>query len=217
MKKTLLIILNVLIYQLLTGQTGNNASLAGDPFCEMVKTLWHCDALSFRSQYTEKELFETGTVTTYARVTVKKTGRDLTFLHIVPENDSQELLFCMDSAWLVTHEEKKLSLIGTGTGNLDHYILSHFFPFTLYNIDTAISSVVPFWTVIQQTEDFTVFSLNNINAPKEVSDVRVEFTIRNADLLPHKTYQESVYMKMDRTSLEQVFTEYSLPAPESVL
>lgn len=216
MKKTLLITIYVFIAQLLTGQPGKENDMASDPFCQMVKTIWSYDAISFRTQHTEKNVFEIDTTTTYAKVLVKKKGMDISFLQIVPETGNQELLFCGDSAWVVSHTDKKMVCIGTNIDDLNHNSMSHFFPFTLYNIDTTITRVEPFWRVIQQTKDYTVISVDIIRSSEELSDIRVEFTVGNAELLPYKAFQESVYLKMDKFFQEQLFTGYSFPDPDEV-
>jgi thiol-disulfide isomerase/thioredoxin len=217
MKITLSLILNLLIAQLMIGQTEKAQNFVNDPFCVMVKTIYSLDALSFNSQFREKQVFEHDTVTSFAKVIVKKKGTSVSFLQIIPEDGKQELLYCHDSAWLVDHGKKSLICLGTNIDILTHNHLSQFFPFSIYNIDTTISRVKPFWKIINSTKNYTVVALDVTAASEDVSDIRVEFTISNSDYLPRKTLQESVYMKADKLCQEQVFSGYSFPRPGQVI
>jgi thiol-disulfide isomerase/thioredoxin len=76
--------------------------------------------------------------------------------------------------------------------------------------------VEPFWKIIAQTKEHTVISLDINNSSKDVSDIRVEFTIGSADFLPYKTLQESVYLKADKLFQEQIFSEYSFPEQDQI-
>ena len=211
MKITLLIILNVYFVQLLIGQTEKEQEFVTDPFCRMIKTIYSSDALSFNSQCNIKQVFENDTVTSYAKVMVKKRGTAISFLQIIPEEGDQELLFCHDSAWVVDHLNKDMACIGTNTDHLTYNYLSQFFPFTLFNLDTTISQVKPFWKIVDRSREYTVISIDITDASADLSDIRVEFTIGNSDYLPYKTLQESVYMKADRLLQQQVFSGYSIP------
>jgi thiol-disulfide isomerase/thioredoxin len=91
--------------------------------------------------------------------------------------------------------------------------LAVFFPQTLYGIDTLISYIEPYWKVIKETNNRAVVSFTINDAPKEISDIRAEFTVGSLDFLPYKTYQESVYMKADKIIQEQTFSDYSFPDP----
>jgi thiol-disulfide isomerase/thioredoxin len=216
MKKTLLIILNVFISLLVIGQTEKAQESATDPFCRMIKTIYSLDALSFNAQYIIKQVFETDTVTSYAKVLVKKKGTVISFLQIIPEDGGKELLFCHDSAWVVDHKNNKMNCIGTNTDCLTHNYMSQFFPFTLVNIDTTISKVEPFWKIIEMTKEYTVISLDITNSSKDLSDMRAEFTISNSDFLPYRTLQETVYLKADKLFQEQVFSNYAFPDPDQL-
>jgi len=182
----------------------------------MVKTIWSIDVLSFNSRFSEKQVFEIDTVTSLAKVIVKKKGNYFSFLQIIPETGNKELLFCNDSAWLVDHGSKTLSCLGTDIDCMTHNHLSEFFPFSIYNIDTTISLVEPFWKIIDSKKDFTVISLDITNTSPDLSDIRVEFTMSNSDYLLRKTLQESVYMKADKLFQEVDFSGYSFPLPDQV-
>jgi len=216
MKKILFLILNICFSNLLIGQTDNPTELNADPFCRMIETLYSLDALSFNSQFIQKQVFEYDTVTSYAKVIVKKKGTAISFLRIIPGKSAQELLFCNDSAWVADHLNKRIDCLGTNIDYLAYNSLSQFFPFSLYNLDTTISRVEPFWKIIDLKEDYTVVSLDITNTSPDLSDIRVEFTIGNSDFLPYKSFQESIYMKADKFFQEQVFSEYSIPGPDEV-
>lgn len=216
MKKALLISLGIIISQLLTGQTEYTAGSASDPFCRMIRTIYSLDALAFHSRHNIKQIFETDTITTYAKVIVKKKGTIISYLQIIPEEGNDEMLFCYDSAWVVNHQAKKMSCIGTKTEFLEYNHLSCFFPFSLYEVDTLISRTKPYWKVIDNTSDHMVVSMEITNYSKDVSDIRVEFTIGNTDFLPYGTLQESVYMHADKLFQEQVFSDYTFPDPDEI-
>jgi thiol-disulfide isomerase/thioredoxin len=216
MKKSLLITLGLLISEVLFGQPGKAKKIAADPFCKMIETIYKLDALSFNSQYNMKQVFETDTITAIAKVIVKKNGTAVSFLQIIPENGDKELLFVHDSAWVVDHNETIMSYIGTNTESLTYNSMAQFFPFSLFNLDTAISQVEPFWKVTELTNEYTVISLDITNSSKDLTDIRVEFTIGNSDFLPYKTLQESVYLKADKQFQEQIFSGYSFPVPGQV-
>jgi thiol-disulfide isomerase/thioredoxin len=216
MKNPGLIILNLFIAQLLFAQPIQAQETKTDPFCRMIKTIYSLDALSFNSQHNIKQVFETDTITTYAKVIVKKKGTTISFLQIIPQEGDQELLFFHDSAWVVNHSKKSMFCIGTNIDQLTYNYLSQFFSFTLFNIDTTISQVEPFWKIIAQTKEHTVISIDITNSSKDLSDIRAEFTIGNADFLPYKTLQESVYLKADKLFQEQIFSEYSFPEQDQI-
>jgi thiol-disulfide isomerase/thioredoxin len=213
MKKSVLLILYVFISNLMAGQAVDPGKSNMDPFCRMVKTLYSMDLLSFNSKLIEKQVFERDTITSYAKVIVGKEGIKISFLRIMPRDEDYELLFCNDSAWLADHINKRIECIGTDLESLDHNHYSNFFPFSLYNLDTTISKVEPFWKVIRSNNDYTVISLEITNKSPDLSDTRVEFTIGNSDFLPYGSLQESVYMKADKFFQEQVFSDYSIPSP----
>jgi hypothetical protein len=169
MKKTLFIILNVFIAQLLICQRNMAQESVTDPFCRMIKTIYSLDALIFRSQNKMKQVFETDTITSNAIVIVKKKGTTISFLQIIPEEGNQELLFCNDSAWEIDHKNKKMNCIGTNTEDLTYNSMSKFFSFTLFNVDTLISRMKPFWRIIEQTKEQTVISLDIANSSKDLS------------------------------------------------
>lgn len=216
MKITLLIILNVFISQLLIGQTEKARESANDPFCKMINTIHSLDALSFNSQYKIKQVFETDTITAYAKVILKKTGTAISFLQIIPETGEKELLFCHDSAWVVDHQKKIMNCIGTHPDQMTYNYISQFFPFSLFSIDTAISRMEPFWKIIEEIREYTVVSLEIASSSKDLTDIKVEFAIGNSDFLPYRTLQESVYMKADKLFQEQVFSGYTFLEPDQV-
>jgi thiol-disulfide isomerase/thioredoxin len=216
MKKSFLIILSLFLAQMMNGQTEIPKNNAADPFCRMIKTIYSRDALGFNSQFIEKQVFEIDTVTLYGKVIIKKEGTKISFLRIIPDEGDKELIFCNDSAWLVDHINKKIEYMGTDLESLAHNYYSNFFPFSLYNIDTTISRVDPFWKIIDAKKDFTVISLDITNTSPDLSDIRVEFTIGNSDFLPYRSLQESVYMKADKFFQEQVFSHYSTPGADEL-
>ncbi len=216
MKINIIILLDLLIIQPALSQTGAAYDDKSDPFCKMIRAVYAQDALSFHSQLKIKQLFETDTVSSNARVTVIKKGTDISFLRIIPDDGDKELLFCHDSAWLVDHLNREIDCFGTTTGDLAHNYMSQFFPFTLFNLDTVISQVNPFWKVISRSKEFTVISLNMAGSSKDISDARVEFSCYNASSLPYRTLQESVYMKADKLYQEQIFSGYTYPCPNRI-
>jgi thiol-disulfide isomerase/thioredoxin len=216
MKKSLLIILYAFLAQLMMGQTGLLKDNSADSFCRMVKANYSLDALSFNSQFSEKQVFENDTVTTFAQVILKKKGTTISFLQIIPEAGNKELLFFNDSAWLADHSKKTILFLGTGSDALTHNHLSEFFPFSIYNIDTTICLVEPYWKTIEETQEYTVISLDISDAPEELSDFKVEFTIGNSDFLLHKFLKEAVYMKADKFVQEVNFSRYSFPDANEV-
>lgn len=216
MKKFLLIILNLFLVQLMIGQTEKSQRSVNDPLCRMVKTLYSLDALSFNSQFNEKQVFENDTVTTFAKVIVKKKGTAVSFLQIIPEACMQELLFCNDSAWLADHSKKTIVCLGTEIDALTYNHLSEFFPFSIYTLDSTICLAEPFWKIINSTKNHTVISLDLSAASKDVTGIRVELTIDNSDFLLQKMLRESVYMKADKIFQEQVLSGYSILRPGQV-
>jgi thiol-disulfide isomerase/thioredoxin len=216
MKFNVIIILNLLFIQQNLGQTGPGYDNKSDPFCRMVQTVYSQDALSFNSRFRIKQLFEKDTVSSEARVTVIKKGTDISFLRIIPDKGNKELLFYHDSAWFVDHLNHEMDCLGTNTDDLTHNSMSQFFPFMLYNLDTMISHVKPFWKVVAQTEEFTAISLDIAGPSKDVSDIKIEFSWYNSSLLPYSTLQESVYMKADKLFQEQIFSGYEYPCPERI-
>jgi thiol-disulfide isomerase/thioredoxin len=216
MKKTLLILLIIVISQVSTGQTENSGESVTDPFCRMIRTVYSLDAVAFNSRNSMKQVFENDTIITYARVLVKKKGTAISFLQIIPEDEDDEMLFLNDSAWIVNHLTKKMSCIGTETEYLTYNYLSRFFPFSLYEVDTLISRTKPYWKVIDQTKEHVVVLMEINDSSEDVSDIRVEFTIGNSDFLPYGTLQESVYLKADKLFQEQVFSDYTFPDPDEI-
>jgi thiol-disulfide isomerase/thioredoxin len=216
MKKSLLIILNLFLVHMLIGQKEIVKVNPADPFCKMIKTIYSRDALSFNAQLKEKQVFENDTVTSYAKVIVKKKGKPISFLQIIPEEGIKELLFFNDSAWITDHKAKTITSLGTGIDQLTHNYMSEFFPFSIYNIDTAICLVQPFWKITDSTTEYTVISVDITNAAEELSDIRVEYSIGNTDFLPLKTLQEILYMKADKLFQEVQFSGYSFPDPDQV-
>jgi thiol-disulfide isomerase/thioredoxin len=212
MKIQLLIILNLFLLRSMTGQPFREQA-DPDPFCLMVQKIYSLDAVSFRSQFNMKQVFENDTVTTFARVTVKKTGTDISFLEIVPEKENRELLLYNDSAWMVYHDGKKMICLGPTIEYAINSDLAVFFSYTLFSVDTLISHIEPYWKVLKKTKDYTVVSLNVENSSGDLSEIKAEFTIRNVDYLPYSTLQESVYLKADKIFQEQIFTDYVQATP----
>jgi thiol-disulfide isomerase/thioredoxin len=216
MKKPILIIVHAIFLQIVFGQTANAQKNSSDPFCQMIKTIHSLDAISFNSQLNEKQVFENDTVTSYAKIIVKKKGKPISFLQIIPETGIKELLFFNDSAWITDHNAKTVTFLGKGIDQLTYNYMSEFFPFSIYNIDTAICLVQPFWKIIDSTPEYTVISVDITNAAEELSDIRVEYSIGNTDFLPRKTFQEILYMKADKLFQEVNFSGYSFPDPDQV-
>jgi len=182
----------------------------------MVKTIYSIDALSFNSQFSIKQIFETDTTTSFAKVLVKKKGTQLSYLQITPEDGDKELLYCNDSAWVVDHQMEKLEFIGTGAESLNHNSMSNFFSFTIFGIDSLITQVEPFWSVIDQTKDHTVVSVAMTNNSPDLSDIRAEFTCGNADHMLYEALQEVVYMKADKLYQQQIFSDYRFPQADQL-
>jgi thiol-disulfide isomerase/thioredoxin len=210
MKKRILTGLLVLLVYTSFSQA-HNKKQSGDPFVRMICTLFEKEAISFNAQFVIKQVFDIDTVKSKARVTVVKKGTDVSFLRIIPEKGEKELLYCKDSAWMVSHTDKKMLCLGDSFDNAMYNELSSFFPSSLFSVDTLISQVEPYWRVIDKTKDMFVVSLDIANSSPEFSDFRVEFNIGRKDYLPYRTIQESLYMNADRLYQEQDFSDYSFP------
>jgi thiol-disulfide isomerase/thioredoxin len=117
---------------------------------------------------------------------------------------------------LTDHEKKALICLGPDIVALTHNHLSEFFPFSIYNTDTTICRAEPYWKTIQETQEYTVISLDISDAPKELSDFRVEFTIGNSDFLLRTFLKEAMYMKADKFLQETNFSGYSFPDADDV-
>lgn len=187
-----------------------------DPLCGMIRNLFSLEALRFKCRSSIKNVFETDTSRADAEVIVRKTGNAVDFLQIIPEEGDKELLFCHDSVWIVDHTRKQLACIGKSPDDASYSNMGQFFSFTLFNIDTAICHTDPFWQVIARDENHTTIALNIAETAKEVSDVRVEFSVYNSSWLPYKTVQESTYLNADKLFQEQIFTGYSFPDPLNI-
>jgi len=216
MKNVLLIIPQIVLSLALNAQRKNTEGPAADPFCQMIRTLYSLETVVFNSRHDMKQVFETDTIITTAKVIVKKTGTVISYLQIIPENEEKELLYCNDSAWIVYHQTHKLFCIGTRTEHLSYNYLSRFFPFSLYEVDTLISRTKPYWKVKDQTGEFSIISMQISDASKDLTDIRVEFTIGKADFMPYGTLQESVYLKADKLFQEQYFSDYTFPGPGEI-
>ena len=214
MKRNFILILNLCMANILFSQNERVEYNNEDPFCKMINNLYSIDAVSFESKVNCKNIFETDTMTGFAKVLLKKDGTNISFLRIIPVEGNKELLYCNDSAWEADHKNHTLKCLGTNIDVLEHSTLSKFFSFTLFKIDTMISHVEPFWRTIARDNSYTCISLDITDYAKELSDVRVEFTIGNSDLLPYKTLQNSVFLKMDNLFQEQIFSAYFFPEPE---
>jgi thiol-disulfide isomerase/thioredoxin len=216
MKKSLLIILNLFLVHIMLGQTEKTNINTADPFCQMINKIHSLDALGFTSQLIEKRVFEIDTIISSAKVIVKKQGTSISFLQIIPEDNNKELLFCNDSSWVTDHNAKTITSLGPGIDHLTHNNMSEFFPFSIYDIDTTLCLVEPFWKIIKSTKECTVISIDITNTAEELSDIRVEYSIGENDFLPRKTLQEMVYMKADKYFQEVDFSGYSFPDPDEV-
>jgi thiol-disulfide isomerase/thioredoxin len=215
MKKTFTLLLIILLSQRIISQPGNEKGIT-DPFCLMIKTIFDHNALSFTAQFNMKKVFEMDTISSYAQVFVKKSGTKISFLQIIPYAGEKELIYCNDSAWVVDHQRFVMDCIGTDTDHMTSNELSAFFSFTLFEIDTLVSRIKPFWEIIDKTEDFTVISLILDSISDDLSDIRVEFTIGNKDHLPYKTLHESTYMNADNIFQEQIFSNYRVLNEEEI-
>jgi thiol-disulfide isomerase/thioredoxin len=216
MKKNFIIILNLFVAQLTFCQADQSNVYATDPFCRMIETIYSLDALRFNSQFNMKQVFENDTITTYAHVILQKSGTDISFLQIIPDAGNQELILCHDSVWVVNHKQQSLYCVGTNTDHMSYNGMSCFFPFSLFNLDTLISQVEPFWRVILKTSEYSVIFIDINESSADVSDIRVEFTIGNSDFMPYRTLQESLYLKADKLYQEQIFSEYTFPDPQDI-
>jgi thiol-disulfide isomerase/thioredoxin len=216
LKQIFIIVLNLLVPQLLISQAEQVKSHDPDPFCSMIKTIYSFNALSFDSQSKIKNVFESDTITKYAKVNVLKKGNKISFLRIIPLDEQKELLFCHDTAWVADHVNKILHSIGTSTDDLNYNEMSQFFPFSLFNVDTLISQGDPFWKIIKETENYYKVMLDISSSSKDMSEIRVEYTISKSGFLPCKTLQESVYLNVDKIIQEQNFSNYSIPRPEEI-
>jgi len=228
MKKNFLITVALLCSQLITGQTQpfNNTN---DPFCKMVDTIFRIDSLSFNAQYTTKRLFETDTITSFARILFRKKGTLLHYLRITPTNGQKELLFYRDSSWVADHDSKKIICIGTSLDDLNGNSMAQYFSFSFFKIDTLIFQAEPSWNITDRTLDLTTVSipltrtldLTTVSIPltnnsPELSDVSLEISIRNSDHLLVGTRQEYNYLKVDKSFQEQLFSDYIFPGHDEL-
>ncbi len=215
MKKNFLITVALLCSQLITGQTQpfNNTN---DPFCKMVDTIFRIDSLSFNAQYTTKRLFETDTITSFARILFRKKGTLLHYLRITPTNGQKELLFYRDSSWVADHDSKKIICIGTSLDDLNGNSMAQYFSFSFFKIDTLIFQAEPSWNITDRTLDLTTVSIPLTNNSPELSEVSLEISIRNSDHLLVGTRQEYNYLKVDKSFQEQLFSDYIFPGHDEL-
>jgi thiol-disulfide isomerase/thioredoxin len=217
MKKSLLVLLNLLAAQMISGQADSTKINPPDPFCRMIKKINALNTVSFTSRLSEKQVFEVDTAVSYAKVLVIKQGKTISFLQIILEKGGKELVFLNDSSWITDHNAGTITNLGKGIDHLTHNHLSDFFPFSVYDIDTTICKVEPFWKIIKETKEYSVVSLDISNSAKELSDSRAEFTIGNSDFLLHRILKEAVYLKADNYFQEVDFNGYDFPEPGQVV
>jgi thiol-disulfide isomerase/thioredoxin len=216
--KTLMILLtNLFLMQCLISQPADKISGSTDPFCQMIRTIFATDVMCFKSTYKIKNVFEKDTTAVNAHVKVIKQGNHISYLLITPEEGEEELLFYRDSAWVVDHVAEKFAFIGTGAKALEGNNMARFFSFTIFDADTMVSMIKPYWEVIDENRDYTVVSLSISESQADLSDPRVEFTITNSDHLLHKELQSMVYMKADTYYQEQIFTDYRFPPADKII
>jgi thiol-disulfide isomerase/thioredoxin len=182
----------------------------------MVETIWNIDAMAFKVRYKVKKVFETDTITSFARVMVRKQATAIEFLLISPEEGEKELLFCQDTAWAVDHQMESLTFIGTTMDHLSHNAMAKFAPMDIFAIDTLIKQIEPFWQITEKNDSVTKINVTIKDQPKEVSGLNVEFTIGNNGHLIYKVLKEFVYMNADNMFEEQVFSDYTFPEADHV-
>ena len=216
MKKNLLIIILLCVAWINQVKAQSTATNTTDPFCRMVETIWNIDAMAFNTRLKIKNVFETDTSTSFARVMVKKQGTAIEFLLISPEEGEKELLFCQDTAWVVDHLVESITFIGTTIDHLAHNAMENFAPLDLFAIDTMITHAEPFWQVTGKNETYTMISVSVKNQPKEVSDLKVEFTTGNNDHLIYRILKEFMYLNADKMYEEKVFSDYAILDAELV-
>jgi thiol-disulfide isomerase/thioredoxin len=216
MEKILLIIAAILSASLLNSQDYNTGNNDPDAFCQMVNSLYALDAVSFHAQLKVKNIFETDTVITFAKIQLKKSGNHIELLEIIPEEGEKELLFCNDSSWIVDHQAENMVLTGLTIDAVSRNTLSSFFPLSVYKLDSTVMKVEPFWKTTFSNNEYTSVELQISNSSPEVSDIRVFFKIDNNNHLISSTYQEYTYLNVEKGCEELRITDYSFPDPSSI-
>ncbi|MDX9906428.1 MAG: TlpA disulfide reductase family protein [Bacteroidales bacterium] len=181
-----------------------------DPFIKMVRATNALNTFIFTSQLNMKQVFTFDTIRNTAEIRIKKSGVMIQFLQIIPSENQKELLFCLDSAWVVDHSARNMALIGHTHDDLSHNFISTSYPFTLFTLDTMLAYVSPFWKITGENNDFYEVTMDIANKSEDVSDVLVKFMIRKPDFLPYGLYQESVYLKVDKMFQEQILSDFRL-------
>jgi hypothetical protein len=214
--KNSLIVVALTLFASMFSEAQEQANRNSDPFCRMAEAIYNCDAMAFTSCLAEKKFLAKDTLASFADILVKKSGIDITYLQIIPEEGEMELLYCHDSAWLVDHQMEKIECIGTGIDALSHNYLSNFFPFTVFEIDPSISQSRPFWHITAFNNYCWVVSLDIANYSKDISGIRVEYNIGNPDLMIHSTLKEFTYLGADNVYEELEFDNYIFPDPDEI-
>ncbi|MBP7679128.1 MAG: TlpA family protein disulfide reductase [Bacteroidales bacterium] len=194
----------------LMAQEKSSAIQNDDPFIKMVRATDALSAFIFTSQLNMKQVFTFDTIRNTAEIRVKKSGAKILFLQIIPSESQKELLFCLDSAWVVDHTIRNMALIGHTHDDLSHNFISTSYPFSLFTLDTMLAYVSPFWKITGEINDFYEVTMDIANKSEDVSDVMVKFMIRKPDFLPYGLYQESVYLKVDKMFQEQILSDFRL-------
>lgn len=214
--KCISIVISIMLSGYLDAQDIGSALASTDPFCQMVLKIYSENSLCFDSRLNVKQLFTEDTVRSTAGITLRKNGNTIKFLRIIPAEGEMELLYCNDTSWLVNHQEEKLICLGTSVNELENNYIANYFPFSLYKIDTLIIHARPFWRVLHENNGMTDIAIDMTDYPKELTDVKVEFSVRNSDYLPARALQESVYLNADKMIQEQLFYNYSTPDPKAL-
>ena len=187
-----------------------------DPFCQMIRTLYFHESMSFNSTLLKKNIFETDTTVTKAEISLIKEGNQISFLYINPENDEKELLFYNDTVWLANHNKEQLVCIGTQIMDMTHNYIGEFFSFAIFTVDTLIEKVEPYWNVLSQNDKSLIVSVQFNPESDDITDVRAEYEIGNKDHLLYRTIQAATFMKADQIYQEQIFTNYAFPGPSNI-
>jgi len=216
--KTRLLLIFLLSANVLFSQVSSEKSQSGDPFLNSVLKIFFLENISYEVSSKKKALFDLDTAYSQAKVTVKKQGDSIIFLHIINSTQQDELLLYSDSVWYVRHQEKELRFIGKGIdGAGRNYLLEHF-PVSLYTIDTLINQVNPFWRIIRENELYNLVSIDIATKPEEVSDLRVEILIKHSDSLIYSMIQDVGFKGMTvRLFQEETFRNYTFPTTDQVV
>jgi thiol-disulfide isomerase/thioredoxin len=188
---------------------------SGDPFLNAVKKMYFIESVSFNALSKKKGLFELDTSYSRALVKVRKTGDSIIFLQIINSSEPDELLLYYDSVWYVHHQKKEMRYIGNGLSSTGKNFLSEHFPASLYTIDTLINQVDPFWTTIAEDESYHLVSIDIIDKPEEVTDLKVEVMIKRSDSMIYSLVKDAGFKGMTaRLYQEESFRNYTFPRTE---